>query len=73
MLESLFNTFTGPQAFNFIKKGLQHRCSSLKFAKSLRIPFFTEQPPEVFYKKGLQASNFIKKRPQQRCFPVNIA
>ena len=32
----------GPQACNYIKKRLQHRCFSVKFAKFLRIPFFTE-------------------------------
>ena len=30
------------QACTFIKKRLQHRCFPLKFTKSLRTPFFTE-------------------------------
>ena len=31
------------RACDFIKKGLQHRCSPAKFAKFLRTPFLTEQ------------------------------
>ena len=36
VLESLFNKVAGFQAFNFIKKTLQHRCFPVKFAKFLR-------------------------------------
>ena len=35
MLESLFNKVAGPQACNFIKKRLQHKCFPVKFAKIL--------------------------------------
>ena len=31
-----------PQACNFIKERLQHRCFPVKFAKFLRTPFFKE-------------------------------
>ena len=31
------------QAYNFIKKGLQYWCFPMKFTKSLRTPFLTEQ------------------------------
>ena len=41
MLESVFNKVAGLQVCNFVKKGLQHRCYVVKFAK-LRILFFTE-------------------------------
>ena len=39
MLESLFTKVAGPQACNFIKKRIQHRCFTVKFAKFLRAPF----------------------------------
>ena len=38
VLESLFNNFAGLQAWNFIKKILQHWCFPMKFAKFLRTP-----------------------------------
>ena len=41
-LESLFKKAAGPEACNFIKKRLQHRCFSVKFANFLRAPFSTE-------------------------------
>ena len=40
MLESLFNKVAGLQAYNFIKKILQHRCFPMNFTKFLRTPFF---------------------------------
>ena len=40
MLESLFNKVASLQAYNFIKKILQHRCFPMKFTKFLRTPFF---------------------------------
>ena len=39
MLESLFTKVAGPQAGNFIKKKIQHRCFTVKFTKFLRAPF----------------------------------
>ena len=42
MLESVFNKVAGLQAYNFVKKRLQHRCYLVKFAKFLRTLFFTE-------------------------------
>ena len=39
MLESLFNKAAELKTCNFIKKRLQHRCFSLKFAKFLRTLF----------------------------------
>ena len=39
-LDSLFNIFTGPKPWNFIKKGLQHRCFPRNIAKLLRATFF---------------------------------
>ena len=38
----------GPQACNFIKKRLRHRCFPVKFAKFLRAPFFTEHFQSYF-------------------------
>ena len=38
MLESLFNKAAGLLPYNFIKKRLQHRCFSVKFAKLLSKP-----------------------------------
>ena len=42
VLESLLNKVSGPQACNFIKKRLQHRCFSVGFAKFLGTPIFIE-------------------------------
>ena len=39
MLESLFTKVAGPQACNFIKKRIEHRYFTVKFAKFLRAPF----------------------------------
>ena len=38
MLESYFNKVAGLQAYNFIKKRLQHRCFPVNITKFLRIP-----------------------------------
>ena len=38
VLEYLFNEVAGLKAYNAIKKRLQHRCFSVKFAKFLRAP-----------------------------------
>ena len=45
VLESLFNKVAGLQAGNLIKKKTLHRCILVKFAKSLRVPFFYRTPP----------------------------
>ena len=39
---SLFNKVAGLKAWNVIKNKLQQRCFSVKFAKFLRTPLFTE-------------------------------
>ena len=39
---SLFNKVVGLKPWNVIKNRLQQRCFSVKFAKFLRTPFFTE-------------------------------
>ena len=39
---SLFNKVVGLKAWNVIKNRLQQRCFSVKFAKFLGTPFFTE-------------------------------
>ena len=38
MLESAFNKIAGVQAYNFIKRRLQHRCFAVKIPKFLRTP-----------------------------------
>ena len=43
-LESLINKVVGVQACNVIKKRPQNSCFPVKFAKFLRITFFTEHP-----------------------------
>ena len=43
MLESLLNEVAGPQACDFIKKRLQHRCFPVNIVKFSRTSFFTEQ------------------------------
>ena len=43
VLKSLFNKVAGIQAYNSIKKKLQHRCFPVNIAKFLRTAFFTEQ------------------------------
>ena len=42
VVQSVFNKVAGLQAYNFVKKRLQHRCYLAKFAKFLRTLFFTE-------------------------------
>ena len=44
VLESLFNTVAGHQAFNFIRKRLQHRYFPVNIAKLYKSSFFIEQP-----------------------------
>ena len=55
MLESLFNKLAG-QACNFIKTRLPHRCFAVKFAKCLRIPFFTQQLRRLLLNKSTGTS-----------------
>ena len=43
LYHSLFDKVSGLQASNLIKQRFQDRCFSIKFAKLLRVPFFTEQ------------------------------
>ena len=40
MLESFFNSVSGPQVCNFINKKLQHRCFAVNIAKFLRTIFY---------------------------------
>ena len=60
-----FDKVAGPQNCNFIKKRLQHRLFPMKFAKTLRRPYFTEHlqlllltvsgfQPEILFKKRLR-------------------
>ena len=44
MLEFLFNKVAGLQAYNFIKKRLQHRCFAVNIAKFLRIAPYRTPP-----------------------------
>ena len=66
MLQSLFNKVAGPQACNFIKKRLQHRCFSMKFAKILRTPPMAASGPL----KVMQAffSSLMKTSTKNRVF-----
>ena len=70
MLESLFNKVAGPQAKNFIKKRLQHKCFPVSIAKFLRT-FILKKICErmrlnpvlygyMYHKKILQRSYFRK-------------
>ena len=45
MLKFVFNKVADSKACNFIKKRLQHKFFPMKFANSLRIPFFYKKPP----------------------------
>ena len=63
MLKSLFNKVAGPEACNFIKKKLQHRCFSVKFAKFLRTPILKnicERLLLILQKIGTGTLSFIK-------------
>ena len=53
LLGSLFNKVVGHKACNFIKKRLQHRCFSVKFAKFLRAPILKNTCEWLFLKKIL--------------------
>ena len=50
MMEFLSNKVAGPQASNFMKKRLQHRCFSVKLAKSLRTAFLKNTSGVCFWK-----------------------
>ena len=41
VLKSLFDKVADIQAWNFVKKRLQHTCFPVKFATSLRTPSYT--------------------------------
>ena len=64
-----FNKFAGPQNCNFIKKRLQHKFFSVKFAMFLRTPCFTEHlqvsPSDSF---RFPVCNFIKKEIPAKVF-----
>ena len=74
LCQSLFNKVAGTQNCNFIKKRLQHRCFSVKFAQLLRKPFLTEH---LYWLRlgdlGFQPETSVKERLMQRCFPVKFA
>ena len=52
VLESLFTKVASPQACNFIKKKMQHRCFTVKFAKFLRAPFLQNTSGGCFLRKA---------------------
>ena len=52
VLESLFATVAAPRACNFIKKKIQHRCFTVKFAKFLRAPFLQNTSGGCFLRKA---------------------
>ena len=69
MSVSFFNKVAGPQACNFIKMRLEHRCFPVKFAKLLRTPFFTEHLQWLLLTvSGFQFATLLKKRLPQKCF-----
>ena len=84
MLKSLFNNVASLQASNFIKKGLQHCCFPVKFAKFFRTTHFEEHLPKTasicFGKFGLdktstecevfkkKKNNFIQLNEAKKCF-----
>ena len=53
------------KACNFIKKRLQHRCFSLKFAKFLRTPLFTEHSGDCFCTSGGCFCNSLRVYPMK--------
>ena len=61
-LESLFNKNAGLKTCNLIKKSLQHRCFSVKFAKFLRTPYFTEHIRWVPLKISLWTLSLLHSR-----------
>ena len=50
MLESLLNKVAVLEAWNFIKKRLQHRCFLVNFAKFLRTSFLQNTSGSCFWK-----------------------
>ena len=69
MLEFLYNEVAGLQVCNFIKKRLQHRCFSVKFAKSLR-PSFLQYTSGGCFWKYLMNSLFIEYENDDPCHCV---
>ena len=66
MLEFLSNKVAGLQASNFIKKGLQQRSVSVKFAKSLRASLLQNTSGGCFW-KYLMNSFFIAYDNDESC------
>ena len=58
MFESLIKKVAGLKAWNFIKKRLQHRCFSEKFAKFLKTPFLQNTSGGCFWKWKDISSSF---------------
>ena len=57
-----YNKVSGPQNCNFIKKRLQNRCFSVKFAKFLITSFFTEHLQWLLLTvSGFQPATSLKK------------
>ena len=71
MLEFIFNKVAGFQARNFIKKRLQHRCFSVKFAKSLRASYLQNTSSGCFW-KCLMNSLFIAYENDESCRYVYV-
>ena len=68
-LDFLFNKVAGFQACNFTKKRLQHRCFSVKFAKSLRETFLHDTSGGYFWKYVMK-SFFIAYENDDSCHCV---
>ena len=69
MLEFLLNKVAGLQVCNFIKKRLQNRCFSVKFAKLLRASFLQNTSGGCFW-KYLMNSLFIAYENDESCHCV---
>ena len=63
-----FNKVTAPHNSNFIKKRLQHRFFSAKFAKFLKTPCFRDLQRLLLPVQGFQPATLLKKRLRQRSF-----
>ena len=73
MLESLFNKVAAFQIYNFIKKRLQHMCFSVKFAKFLSTPFFTEHLQRVLlYRLEIRFWTFLQVNHSQKQFIIKM-
>ena len=73
-VRSVFNKVKGLRAWNFIKKGVQHMCFAVNFAKFLRIPFLQSTSSGCFctFKNSLNSIKLEEKMINKQKYKKNL-